>query len=241
MNHIVKKSQIKKVAICSTLIIILILSSIDSGAKHTTEYLKKKNTECYGFIIPLPSGEDTTHETFLDSKISHLINDLLRENITVYRLPSNFSILSKEIFQNGNAYEIIYKKGAFIIPFSGDIYTDALVTSILCDYNKSSELGEDSLRIEIYEIMTPLNLATYELVEPKIAQHLGTPTRYAWPCYMQIAESGGFLTMEFLLDNETLHHLNNNDFNVFMWPYRPEPGSIIEVARSLYDEKSLNL
>ena len=114
VNHIVKKSQIKKVAICSTLIIILILSSIDSGAKHTTEYLKKENTECYGFIIPLPSGEDTTHETFLDSKISHLINDLLRENITVYRLPSNFSILSKEIFQNGNAYEIIYKKGAFI-------------------------------------------------------------------------------------------------------------------------------
>jgi glutamine amidotransferase-like uncharacterized protein len=39
--------------------------------------------------------------------------------------------------------------------------------------------------------------------------------------------------MEFLLDEETPTLLKNDDFNVFMWPYNPDPGTYYEQFTSL--------
>jgi hypothetical protein len=133
---------------------------------------------------------------------------------------------------NGVIHDVFYEKGAFIVPFTGNLQKDTLATVVLYDYNVSCEIENDGLKVEVFELLNPIETKAYRLVEPRIAQHLGRPTRYGWPCYLQIAEAGGFLTMEFLLDNETIY-LNGNDFNVFMWPYRPDPGTVFEMARSL--------
>ena len=100
---------------------------------------------CYGFIIPLPQGEDSTFETFANSKVRHLINDLLRENITVYWSEKDFLATSRPLNFSSDIQNIYYKKGAFIIPFSGDIYKDALLVSIVYDYNQTHELENQSL------------------------------------------------------------------------------------------------
>jgi len=156
---------------------------------------------CYGFVVPLPSGEDSTDETFQNSKVRHLINDLLRENVTVYWSSCNFSALSKEMNNDSEIVERGFNKGDFIISFSGNLTKDILTTAIIYDYNISSEIEQDDLlKTEIYKLINPLYLDAYPLVEPKIAQHFGTPTRYGWPTFLYVAESGGFLDMEFLLD-----------------------------------------
>jgi hypothetical protein len=70
-------------------------------------------------------------------------------------------------------------------------------------------------------------------------QHLGTPVRYGWPVYLQIADAGGFYSFDFLLDNETADGLNNEEYNVFMWPYLPEPATYGEQFVSLSNSKGM--
>ena len=206
-----------------------------------TALAQPPRNDCYGFLVPLPAGTDTTEETFANSKVRHLINDLLRENITVYWSTTDFTTASKAMNNTSGIHDNDYTKGTFIIPFSEDTNKTALITAIIYDYNQTHELEDnDTISIEAYKLMDPLSVNTYQLVEPKIAQHLGQPTRYGWPCYLQMAEAGGFLTMEFLLDNETLHELNNDDFNVFMWPYNPDPGTIVEQVLSLSHKDTCN-
>ncbi|UCD13699.1 MAG: hypothetical protein JSW60_09100, partial [Thermoplasmatales archaeon] len=192
--------------------------------------------DCYGFVIPIPSG-DSTYETFVNSKVRHMINDMLRENITIYWSSRNFSELSKDMDKNSIIYDNFYEKGAFIVPFSGDIYKDVMATAIIYDYNETSEIENWFPKVGVYKLMDPLNIWGYKLSEPKIAQHLGLYTRYGWPCYLQIAEAGGFLTFEFLLDNETAKDLNNKDFNVLMWPYGPAQGKLFEKMKTLLNFK----
>jgi hypothetical protein len=193
-----------------------------------------EDARCYGFVVPIPQGEDTTIETSKNSKVKQMINDLLRENIAVYWPKSDFFALSKTLQNNSSIEERLYKKGTFIVSFSGDIFNDALAISIICDYNQTHELESHSaIKNEAYLLMQELDIKGYKLVEPKIAQYLGNSVRYSWPVYLQIADAGGFLTFEFLLDNETSIVLKNEDFNVFMWPYLPEPATYFEQFRSL--------
>lgn len=213
--------------------LMLIWTSLDVISSEADPVGEAK---CYGFIVPIPHGEDTTFETFENSNARHMINDLLRENITVYWSESDFFALSKALCNNSSIQERLYMKGAFIVPFSGDIYNDILLVSIIYDYNTTNELENLSvIKNEAYMLMQELNRKGHRLVEPKIAQHLGNSVRYSWPVYLQIADAGGFLTFEFLLDNETSTSLNNENFNVYMWPYLPEPSTYFEQFRSLSD------
>lgn len=132
---------------------------------------------------------------------------------------------------------MLFERGAFIIPFSKDQYKDSIINSIICDYNYSNELNRNDLKLSIYQILEPINIKGYKLNEVKIAQHLGQAVRYSWPCYLLIAEAGGFLSYEFLLDNETELFLNNKDFNVFMWPYKPHPATYFDIMKSLSNYK----
>ena len=76
------------------------------------------------------------------------------------------------------------------------------------------------IKIEAYEIdCDNVNLfikSTPNITVSKIVQYLGLPVRYSWPAYLQIADAGGFLNFDFLLDEEITSKLNNNDYNTLM-------------------------
>ena len=235
------KKQIAIIGIIILLNGISILSSPGSIAidRDLTSNDEAMDFECYGFVIPLPAGDDSTYETFLNSKVRCLVNDLLRENITVYWSSCDFSVLSKEMQNDGNSTMIFYKKGAFVVPFSGDLYKDALATALVYDYNMTSEIDVGPLKLEVYKLVDPINMTGYVLQEAKIVQYLGRPIRYHWPVYLQVAESGGFFSMEFLLDDE-ITGLSNDDFNVFMWPYQPNPATTLDAIKPLTNTEGLD-
>ena len=202
----------------------------------------KTNNEydLYGFIIPLPQGKDTTLETFKISKIGHLINDLLRVNIDVFQVKKDFKILCKSI-NSDICKELLFSKGAFFIFFSGEKFKDALLISIIYDYNQSHELNiNNQIKNEAYIIMEKIDIECNKLIEPKIVQHFGKSVRYGWPTYLQIAESGGFYNYDFLLDNEAIQYLNNKNYNVFIWPYLPDPTTFSEQANTLLNINETN-
>jgi len=88
--------------------------------------------------------------------------------------------------------------------------------------------------------MEKINIECDKLIEPKIVQHLGKSVRYGWPTYLEIADSGGFYNFDFLLDNEAFQHLNNNEYNVYIWPYLPNPTTYFEQANALFNVKETN-
>jgi hypothetical protein len=202
--------------------------------------LETSDVPCYGFLIPLPQGRDTTNETMNNSLVRHLINDLLRENLQVYWLLENtmFSVLRLD-HQWSNELKNI-QPGAFFIPFTTDMVNNVLLATIVYDYNYSHELAlPTNERVEAYLVNEPIAFQGMQLAEPKIAQHLGTPIRYGWPSYLQAADAGGFLNMEFLLDNET-YLLTNEDYNVFIWPYLPDPATYEEQIATFTNLESVN-
>ena len=100
--------------IALTVIILLILPIFSISGYVEKNDLPIYDT-CYGFIVPLPSGNDSTCETFLNTKVRNLINDLLRENITVYWSSNEFLAPSKEINNNSNGHDFYFNKGDFTI------------------------------------------------------------------------------------------------------------------------------
>ena len=206
-------------------------------------YVKGKTnneSDLYGVIIPLPQGKDTTFETFEISRISHLINDLLRVDIDVFQVKKDFKALCTSI-NSEISEELLFSKGAFFIPFSGDIFTDALIISIIYDYNQSQELNIiDQIKNDAYLLMEKIDIECDKLIEPAIVQHFGKSVRYGWPTYLEIANSGGFYNFDFLLDNEAFQHLNNNNYNVYIWPYLPAPATYFEQVNTLFNVKETN-
>jgi hypothetical protein len=216
---------------------ILIVSSFGSfTAKNNIE----NNTIYYGVIVPLPSGEDTTNETFENSRVRVMINDLLRLNITVFWSNENFTALSKR-FDSNVTTKPFFKKGTFIIPFSGENFKDAIIISITFDYNQTHELENQNLiGNEVYLLEEEINVNCSKLVEPKITQHFEKSVRYGWPSYLQMADAGGFLNYELLIEGETEKVLNNEDFNLFIWPYLPSSATLYEEFVTFKDIRSIN-
>ncbi len=136
---------------------------------------------------------------------------------------------------------MLFSKGAFFIPFSGDKFKDAILISIIYDYNQTHELNiNNQIKNEAYILLERINAEFDKLIEPKIVQHFGKSVRYGWPTYLQIAESGGFYNYDFLLDNETYQNLNNDYFNIFIWPYLPDSTTIFEQAKTLLNINETN-
>lgn len=215
----------------------MIISSFGSfQAKNNIE----NYTLYYGLIVPLHSGEDTTIETFENSRIINMINDFLRLEICVYWSNENFTALSRRIDSN-ETIELSCNKGTFIIPFSGENIKDAIIISIVLDYNQTHEIDAQSLiKNEVYLLEQEINVNCSKLIEPNIAQHFEKPIRYGWPSYLQIAEADGFLTYELLIEGETEKVLNNADFNVFIWPYIPAPAKYYEELITFMNTKAIN-
>ena len=151
---------------------------------------------------------------------------------------TEFSVLSLHNPGENNLKTI--QQGAFFIPFTTEIMKNALLTALIYDYNHSHELRLPiSGHVEAYLVTQPVALKARPLAEPRIAQHLGTPIRYGWPSYLQIADAGGFLSMEFLLDNET-YLLTNEEYNVFIWPYLPDPATYQEQIETFTNLQGVN-
>jgi len=200
----------------------------------------EKSSVCYGIIVPLPSGEDTTMETFENSRVRNMINDILRLNITVYWSNENFTASSKKLDSN-DTIKLEYKKGTFIIPFSGDVFKDLLTISIISDYNQTHELDNQSLfNNEIYLLAEEIRTNCNQLIEPKIVQHFEKPVRYGWPSYLLMAEAGGFFNYDFLIEGETKKFLNNENFNLLIWPYLPSSANYFEAYITFMDIKNIN-
>jgi len=165
---------------------------------------------CYGFIASLVECENKTVENQLNCKIKHMVNDLLREQIPVYWTTTNLMVLTNELEQN-------FEKGTFIIPFTGNDKQDTKLTAIIYDYNQSSEIEENNIKIPVYELMESLNTPVYQLSEVKIAI-FKSPRTSGENFYLDVAGKCGFLTFEYLEDKYLVEELNNTAFNVLIWP-----------------------
>ena len=83
------------------IIFIIIFSNFFSTSIVETKNIELINEDSfYGYIIPLPSGKDNTYETFENSKVRFLINDLLRENIDVFWTLDQLSASCNSLFTN---------------------------------------------------------------------------------------------------------------------------------------------
>jgi len=178
----------------------------------------QKDSSCYGFIAPLFKCENITVEDQINCKTKNMVNDLLGEQIAVYWTSTNITASIRKI-NDETGQEMFFEKGTFIIPFTGDNVQDKKIIAVACDYNQSSEIeAGDLIKIPVYLLMEPLITRVYQLSEVKIAQYKGVVNTGCDQYYLEIARKCGFLTFEYLDDKELTKKLNNNAFNVIMWP-----------------------
>lgn len=181
------------------------LGNLDSNIDVIFEDDFNAITDNYGFIIPVNSSQTIKIQNY----ISRLINDLLRNNICVYWINSNISILSTRLNENIFLEKHEYETGSFIISFSEESDRDKVAISIVDFY-------EQKYNLEIYTIIEPVSkIEVFRLVEPKVAYHDGDIVYSS--SYVNCLAEGGF-TDGIKLDWKNISKkLNNNDFNVFIW------------------------
>jgi len=176
-----------------------------------------KDPLCYGFIAPLFTDENEVIENEINSKIRNMVNDLLREQIPVYWTATNITTKVREIDSIVIAENnMFYGKGSFIIPFTGNDTQDVKIIAVIYDYNQSSEIEDNTIKIPVYELMEPLVIKSYHLSEVRIAQVL-TPFVSGIKDYIVKAGKCGFLTFEFIEQQDIRKKLDNNAYNVLFW------------------------
>ncbi len=216
-------TKITKFVVVST-ILLFILPTLVTG-----EFKKNDEEVYYGFIVSLPMDDEDNYDNYEQQKIvRYMVNDLLRNNISVYWVSSNFTAVSSTMFSN-SFFQNNYKMGDFIIPFTGNQKKDALINVLIIDYysnhelNKKNETGPDSFFYRyhryrgdnaIFKLREPFVTDAYKLVEPKIAHHIGK----AFVKFKYTFTSNGFLNVNYISDGEIKNELNNKDYNVFFWP-----------------------
>jgi glutamine amidotransferase-like uncharacterized protein len=169
-----------------------------------------------GIIVPLIKDENVSFQNQINSRIRHMINDILREKIPVYWTRNDISINVSKINDIENIYEVYLEKGTFIIPFTGEDNKDAKILSIVCDYNQISEI-ENEISVPIYLYFNKLvNLPVIVLSEVKIAQYHSKVTAGEM-CFLEVAKNCGFLTFEFMTCKTLQYRLNNSAFTVLSW------------------------
>ena len=206
----------KKIVI-SIIITICILAQSVSLKSAENEKFDSNLLNIYGFIIPNVNIENKTLENEIFCKSRHLINDLLRENISVYRSSQNISVNTTNFSLKYNENKF-FEKGAFIIPFTGNDTNDAKIIAIILDYNETCEIDfDESKKIPVLLINEPLELYVYKLNNVKIAHQYNLySTGFSW--YLNVAERCGFLNFKIIKNKEMKDKLDNKIYNVLMWP-----------------------
>ena len=223
------------------LVAIFILSINFNTVTFASENIGDGSSKCYGFIIKKEKYDNETveNQVFINSR--NLVNDLLRENITVYWTSENFTEYVSDIADKDYDYELSFEKGSFIVPFTKNEEIDSKISAIIYDYNNSGEIEIDNQKIPIYLLKRNLKIKSYKLTNTKIAG-----VTYFLECgicwYTDIISKCGFLNMDFIHSNILGKKLNNKDYNLLIWPgrdtYYNENVVLVEIAFGIKNSRN---
>jgi parallel beta-helix repeat protein len=171
---------------------------------------------CYGLVIPLVYGENLPY-TSIQQGITNFVNDLLRLNRSVFWSESNFSALTRTLINDSTQIRF-FERGAFIVPFTQNRLANALILSIATDYAFESEI-ETHYPVSMFFLTEPISLDVIPLKYAKCALRFGLSFGFGDVfSFSDILYSSGFLDVHFSLDDEVCQKLNNNDYNLLIWP-----------------------
>jgi len=206
------KSLNKK--IISFLIIILFL--ITPISQCTTFTKTSGETTCYGFIIPQSKNENCTIADQKNCNVRNIVNDMLREQIPVFWTTTNITVKILEINSSEDEKNKTFEKGTFIIPFTGNDTKDKKITTIVYDYNKTSEIEiENKISIEIYIILEPITTEVFPLKDAKIAMFKNRVT-VGESLFLKLLHKCGFLNYDIIWDKQINSKLNNEEYNLLI-------------------------
>jgi len=209
------KRSINKIISLLIIILFIILSSQQCFAELKTNDISF--SLCYGFIIPSDKYDNKTFENQIYCKVLHLINDLLREKITVYWTISNITASVIDINDIEKKKELHFEKGSFIVPFAGKEKIDAKISAIICDYNRTSEIEtKDNIKLHTYVLLNNINSPANRLFEVKIAQFHDVITG-GEEHYLEIARNCGFLNFDFITEKIIKNTLDNTKYNLLIY------------------------
>ncbi len=215
--------------IITILILILLISILlnpifvakNNNYKKIDLKIYTNENDCFGFIIPLPESYIIENKPEIQYSTMNLINDLLRLEIPVFWLNNSFSLIILELNKINNPHLLTFEPGTFLIPFTGNKSLDTQIITVIYDYNISHEIHENNIfPVEAYMILESLDIVNiYRLKEPRIAYYYGDGVysrSLNW--YVYTLYKSGFLTNDFLYDEEVIQDLDYNDYNIFIWP-----------------------
>ena len=154
MKKIIEKKHISYI-IC---FMFLVVNVIPVGSESIND-MSSEEPRCYGFIIPLPTGNEISENHDLQFEVMNLINDLIRLNISVYWTFSDLSLQTVNTIDKEESELRFFNKGAFIVPFTGNDYNDSKINVIIFNYNQTNELvNNEILTVETYLIMQDLKI-----------------------------------------------------------------------------------
>ena len=180
------------------------------------EPFQEKPLLVYGFVLPNIRLENKTLENQIFCKIRHLVNDLLREDISVYWIASNITVNISEVIID-EELEMFFEKGSFVVPFTGDDFIDTKIVAIVCDYNQTSEIEENNAGVPVYLLMQQVDTLGRGLSNVKIANYISVLScGESW--FADVAYKCGFLDFEFIKNKDFRKQLINDNYNLLIWP-----------------------
>jgi len=229
-----------KLKIITSFIVICFLSVSFNQYAVKSNPMDDPTSLCYGFIIPNSIFENKTLENEIFCKTRHLVNDLLREDITVYWTALNISLNVCEI-GSSKEFEMFFEQGTFIVPFTGDDTADIKIITIVSNYNQSCEIEDNDLRVPVYLLIQQLTSMGRCLSNVKIVNYVNWLTCGAsW--FADVAYICGFLNFDFFRNIESRIKLKNSNYNLIIWPgqdcYYPSSYCFTEIMMGLYSGRN---
>jgi len=190
---------------------------IDNDYVKTSEILENKgSSNCYGFIINIFDNQQSDVQT----TICLLLNKLFQENVTIYWICENISVLSKSLGGESQIINRSFEKGIFIVPFTNNDYLNSIATAIVVDYNLSKD-------VEIYQLNEPIyNIKIHILIEPRVT--LYRRPSIDWESYFTCLSEAGFCHQSVLRPMDVLKNLTLDNFNLFI--IGGQNGSVNEIC-----------
>ncbi len=185
---------------------------------QNSEVINKKDIEVFGFIILNPSSIEISNNPELQYETLNLINDILRNNISIFWSSDDIELLTNNLLTNELPEKRIINRGSFFIPFIEQQSMDIMSIIIISKYffNNSSQLDNNNLLM----INEPIqNIKFYKLHKPNIAYYFDQGiTRECINWYMDSLKNTSFLNSEILDDVNIINKLNNDNYNILIWP-----------------------
>jgi len=220
--------------------LVIISSSTLSVMNCVSSYDTKDEAIFYGFAISYVKLDNLTVESQINEDIRHMINDFLRENISVFWTADDKSINIKEL-NNSEEKNMLFEKGSFFIPFTNNTTTDIKIMVIISEYNQTREISiKREYKVPVFLISEPMLINAYPLNKVKIAHYRDLLTSCDF-LYLEVAQDQGFLDFENLDFSELKDKLNYKDFNIIVIPgagagYLPKDKTILKFSTMILQD-----